>query len=228
MASISEMVKLSCTSAKLTSFGVSLACLKAAVRRDPGRGESDDAVAVCSASVSGLTGAEDLDRRLGVLLGLLHGAQHDRRRAVRVGGAVEHAQRVRPPWATLEHRVQVDLLLVLGLGVQRTVLVVLDRDRAICSRVVPYSCMCRRAIIACSEGTCAPNVTSHCSSAADDWISLDYVVPDVGHLLRARRPPRCRACRTPPPCSPSATPGRRTRRPPPRGSPGCCPGPGRE
>ncbi len=91
----------------------------------------------------------------------------------------------RPPAASVQHRLQVDLPLELGLGVQRAVQVVLHRHRAICSRVVPYSYMCRRAIMACSDGKVAPNVTLPLlvRRRGLDLVGLS-MSPDVGHLLR--------------------------------------------
>jgi len=64
-----------------------------------------------------------------------------------------------------------------ALGLREPCLWFLTATMPICSRVVPNSCMWRRAMRACSAGNVAPKAVSHCWSAAVAWISVDSTSP---------------------------------------------------
>src|SRR6266705_5311537 len=67
--------------------------------------------------IARLAGPEDADRRVRELTGLLHLTQDDRRGAVGQGRAVEQPERLRDP-RRMEHRLEGNLLLKLGLRIQ--------------------------------------------------------------------------------------------------------------
>src|SRR2546422_6061143 len=113
----------------LDVFGLESRLLERALARDDGRVHHREVAPIVQREeIARLTGAGDPDRGVCELAGLLHLAEDHGRGAIGQGRAVEQPERLRDPRG-VQHRLEGDLLLELGLRIQRAVLVILHRDR---------------------------------------------------------------------------------------------------
>src|SRR2546427_6388760 len=134
--------------------------------------------------IARLSGAGDSDRGVGELAGLLHLAQDHGRGAIGKGRAVEHPERLGDPRG-MQHRVERDLLLELGLRIQRAVLVILHRDSGhlFPGRVVLVHVTAGHHRVQAGQRRAEHGLPFLVRGGRQDLRGLDLA--DVRHLLRA-------------------------------------------
>src|SRR3989441_12113317 len=159
--------------------------LERPLARDDGRVHHREiAPIVQRQEVARLAGAGDANRRVRELAGLLHLTQDDGRGAIGEGGAVEQPERLRDP-RRMQHRLEGNLLLELGLGIQRAVLVILHRDggHLFPRRVVLVHVTAGHHCVQAGERRAEHGLPFLVRGRRQDLPGLD--LPDVRHLLRA-------------------------------------------
>src|SRR2546422_890611 len=169
----------------LDVFGLESRLLERALARDDGRVHHREVAPIVQREeIARLTGAGDPDGGVCELAGLLHLAEDHGGGAIGQGRAVEQPERLRDPRG-VQHRLEGDLLLELGLRIQRAVLVILHRDgghllpgRVVLVHVTPG----HHRVKAC-ERRAEHSLPLLVRGGRQDLRGLDLA--DVRHLLRA-------------------------------------------